>query len=380
MTGMFNLSEEEKERAKHLHKESIVVDTLAGGPMVFSQDMLKRLDELIEKNASTPTILDEMDRMGTQEIVEGRLKEYKEWWEASGVDVISATLGAFGEPPFTYENALRDIALWTRKFDSLDWLVKATGIKDIEQTKEKGRRAVILNFQNTTHIGTDLDKLDFFYNLGVRIIQLTYNTRNFVGDGCTERTDAGLSDFGIQVVKRMNELGILIDLSHCGHKTTMDAIEISTEPVAFTHAFCRKLHEHDRGKTDEELKALAEKGGYCGIVVVPFFIAKENPLLDHFLDHLEHAIEIMGIDKVGVGTDWGAVYPEPLLARLNEEVKRIGFREEHNVDWRAVTKGFKDWRDWPNITYGLVSRGYSDQEIKGILGGNFLKSFREVVG
>ncbi|MCL0048773.1 dipeptidase [Dehalococcoidia bacterium] len=380
MTGMFNLSEEEKERAKHLHKESIVVDTLASGPTVFSQDMLKRLDELIEKNASTPTILDEMDRMSAQEIVEGRLKEYKEWWEASGVDVISATLGAFGEPPFTYENALRDIALWTRKFDSLDWLVKATGIKDIEQTKEKGRRAVILNFQNTTHIGTDLDKLDFFYNLGVRIIQLTYNTRNFVGDGCTERTDSGLSNFGVEVVKRMNELGILVDLSHCGHKTTMDAIEISTRPVAFTHTFCRKLNEHDRGKTDFELKALAENNGYCGIVVVPFFLAKENPSLDHFLDHLEHAIEIMGIDKVGVGTDWGAVYPEPLLARLNEEVKRIGFREEHNVDWRAVTKGFKDWKDWPNITYGLVSRGYSDQEIKGILGGNFLKSFREVVG
>lgn len=85
-------------------------------------------------------------------------------------------------------------------------------------------------------------------------------------------------------------------------------------------------------------------------------------------------------DKVGIGTDWGAVYPEPLLARLNEEVKRIGFREEHNVDWSTVTEGFKDWRDWPNITYGLVSRGYSDTEIKGILGGNFLNIFREVVG
>jgi membrane dipeptidase len=377
---MFNLSQEEKERAQRLHKKSIVVDTLAGGPTVFSQNMLERLDKLIEKNVSTAAILDEMDRMGTQEIVEGRLKEYQEWWEASGVDVVSATLGAFGDPPFTYENALRDIALWTRQFDSLGWLVKATRVKDIEQAKEMGKRAVILNFQNTTHIGTDLDKLDFFYNLGIRIIQLTYNMRNFVGDGCTERTDCGLSNFGIQVVKRMNELGILVDLSHCGHNTTMDAIEISTKPVAFTHAFCRKLHQHDRGKTDEELKALAEKGGYCGIVVVPFFLAKESPSLTHFLDHLEHVVEVMGIDKVGVGTDWGAVYPEPLRVRLNEEIRRIGFRQEHKVDWGAVTEGFKDWRDWPNITYGLVSRGYSDREIKGILGGNFLNIFREVVG
>jgi membrane dipeptidase len=377
---MFNLSQAEKERAEHLHRAAMVVDTLAGDPLVFSQDMLKRLDELIAKNASTPTILDEMDRLSTQESVAGRLKGYQEWWEASGVDAVSATLGAFGETPFTYENALRDIALWTRKFDSLAWLVKATSARDIEQAKAEGGRAVILNFQNTTHIGTDVNKLDFFYNLGVRIIQLTYNTRNFVGDGCTERTDGGLSHFGVEVVKRLNELGILVDLSHCGHKTTMDAIELSTRPVAFTHVFCRKLHEHDRGKTDAELKALAEQGGYCGIVVVPFFLAKESPSLNHFLDHLEHAIELMGIDKVGIGTDWGAVYPEPLLARLNEEVKRIGFREEHNVDWSAVTEGFKDWRDWPNITYGLVSRGYSDNDIKGILGGNFLNIFREVVG
>lgn len=375
-----NLSQAEAERAKQLHKESIVVDTLAGDPMVFSQDMLRRLGELIEQNAATAAILDEMDRMATQELVESRLNEYQEWWEASGVDVVSATLGAFGETPFTYANALRDLALWTRKFDSLDWLVKATGIKEIEQAKEEGKRAVILNFQNTTHIGTDLDKLDFFYNFGVRIIQLTYNMRNFVGDGCTERTDGGLSNFGVQVVERMNELGILVDLSHCGHRTTLDAIELSTQPVAFTHTFCRKLHEHDRGKTDVELKALAERGGYCGVVVVPFFLAKERPSLDHFLDHLEHAIALMGIDKVGVGTDWGAVFPEPLLARLNEEIKRIGFRAEHNVDWGAVTEGFKDWRDWPNITYGLVSRGYSDEEIKGILGGNFLNIFREVVG
>jgi len=294
--------------------------------------------------------------------------------------VVSATLGAFGETPFTYENALMDIALWMRKFDSLDWLVKATSLKDIAQAKKEGKRAVILNFQNTTHIGTDLDKLDFFYNLGVRVIQLTYNMRNFVGDGCTERTDARLSNFGVQVVKRMNELGILVDLSHCGHKTTMDAIEISTRPVAFTHAFCRELNEHDRGKTNEELKALAENNGYCGIVVVPFFLAEESPSLNHFLAHLEHAIEIMGIDKVGIGTDWGAVYPEPLRIRLNEESKRIGFRKEHNVDWGATVEGFKDWKDWPNITYGLVSRGYSDNEIKGILGGNFLRIFEEVTG
>lgn len=382
---MFKLSQEEEERARRLHKESIVIDTCAAAPYwptVWSQNMLNQLDDLIKKDASTPRIFDETIRMATKEIIDGELvEEYKEWWDTSGLDVGCATLGLVGDIPFSYENALREIALMTRRIDSLDWLVKATSAKDIMQAKEQGKRAVVINFQNTFHIGADLDKLDFFFNLGIRFITLTYNMRNLVGDGCTERTDAGLSYFGIQVIKRMNELGILVDLSHVGDRTIMDATEFSTKPVAFTHAFCRELYRHDRGKTDEQLKAVAQSNGYCSICVVPFFLTYEKkPSLDHFLNHVEHTIEIMGIDKVGVGTDWGAVYPKGLVSKLNEEVLQYGFRAEHGLDLGTNPEGFKDARDWPNITRGLVSRGYSDEEIKGILGGNFLRIFKEVVG
>jgi membrane dipeptidase len=179
----------------------------------------------------------------------------------------------------------------------------------------------------------------------------------------------------------MNELGILIDLSHSGHKTTMDAIEISTKPVVLSHTTCSKIYKHDRASNDDELKAVAQNNGYCGINVIPYLLtSKENhPSLNHFLDHLEHAIKIMGIDKVGVGTDWGR-YPKPLIGRMKEWTHRLGFREEHNIDTGALTEGWEDWSDWPNITRGLVSRGYSDEEIRGILGGNFLRVFKEVVG
>lgn len=372
---MSKLSQEDKERAKRLHKESIVVDSLAHAlyaVSVFSQNMLKRLDEF-SQDVPTQMVGNELARMETQEIVDGRLKEYKELWEASGVDVASVSLGQ-------YVDVLTDIALWTRKFDSLDWLVKATSVKDIEQAKRERKRAVILNFQFLP-FGNDLGKFDFYYNLGVRIMQLTMNVKNFIGDGCLERTDCGLSRFGIQVVKRMNEMGILVDLTHSGRKTTMDAIEISTKPVIFSHATCSKVYEAERSSTDEELKALAQNNGYCGIMVLPWFLtSKENrPSLDHFFDHLEHAIEIMGIDKVGIGTDWGG-HPKPFVARLNKWILLQGFTEAHNLDYSEVTEGWEDWSDWPNFTYGLVSRGYSDKEIEGILGGNFLRVFKQAVG
>jgi len=374
---MFNLSQEDKERARRLHKESIVVDTLAHAlytGSVFSQNMLKRLDEFSE-DVPTRVILAEMAGMETQEIVDGSLKEYKALWDAADVDVASVSVAIPGFEVMT------DLSLWTRKFDALDWLVKATSVKDIEQAKKEGKRAVILNFQND-EIGRDLSKLDLFYNFGVRIMCLQLNIKGYVGDGCTERTDCGLSYYGVEVVKRMNELGIIVDLTHVGRKTTLDAIEVSTKPVIYSHTTCAAIYKHDRASTDEELRALAANNGYCGIMIPPFFLAarEDHPSIEHYLNHIEHAIEIAGIDTVGIGTDWGSS-PKALHHRWEELlVKEVGFRKEHDIRWGEVTEGWEDWDKWPNITRGLVSRGYSDEEIKGILGGNFLRVFKEVVG
>ncbi len=373
---MFRLSQQDEERARRLHKESIVADALAHAlynGCVFSQNMLKRLDEF-PKDVSTPMILDEMARMETQEVVGGSFKEYREYWEASGVDVASVSVGQ------VLANVLQDIALWTRKCDSLDWLVKATSVKDIEQAKKEGKRAVIFSFQKN-HIGDDLDKVDFFHNLGVRIMELTCQVKNFIGDGQGERTDCGLSNFGTRVVKRMNELGILIDLTHSGHKTIMDTIEISTKPVFHSHATCSAVYKSSRSSPDDELKALAQNNGLCSIMLVPSFLTskKNRPSLDHYLDHLEHAIEIMGIDKVGIGTDWGS-HPksQDLVDRWNERMMSVYLIPD--IDYGDVPEGFEDWSDFPNITRGLVSRKYSDEDIKGILGGNFLRVFKEAVG
>jgi membrane dipeptidase len=384
---LLHLSEEEEERAQKLHRKYITFDSMGGLPSLYSDSMLKRLDELIVEKKPAWTIGNEMEELSIKELV-GNPEYRKKCWETikqAGVTGVSTTVGALSGPvPFTYENAVKDLAKWTYMFDALkDIFVKVVRAEDVRIAKKEGKFAVLLNFQNITHICNELDNLDFFYYAGIRQIQLTYNTRNFVGDGCTERTDAGLSNFGLEVVDRMNKLGILIDLSHCGHKTVMDAIKASDDPVVFTHINCHALCKHARCKTDEEIIAVAEKGGYIGLTIVPFFVSeKENPTFDDFLDHVHHVAELVGVDHLGIGTDdtGQADVPRQLLDLQTSLLSTIGFRPEHRARFGVSTRGFEHYVDWPNFTRGLVSRGYSDQEIQKILGENFLKVLEKVVG
>ena len=382
---MFNLTKEQEERARRLHEESIVVNTMGGGEAAiyakYIPGMLEKADEMIKGGIPLSVIFLKMERTLLEEyLISGKSDIEREWMELSGVDVFHPTVAPPGTP---FEIAIDNIAIFQRKFDSLDYLVKATTFKDIEQAKAGGKRAIIMGFQDSVHFGRDLDRLRLFYELGIRIIQLTYNLRNFVGSGCTERADGGLSLFGVEVVKRMNELGILVDVSHCGYQTTMDAIEISSAPVAVTHSFSRKVYDHDRGKTDEQIQALAARNGYFGVLTLPCFLSdlsRKEASLNDVLDQIDHIAGIMGIDKVGIGTDYDGPIPEPFATKSKEMVKKAGFRKEHQIIPEAVLQGFEDMRQWPNVTRGLVSRGYSDDEIKGILGGNFLRIFKEVVG
>jgi membrane dipeptidase len=368
-------------KSLELHRSSIVVDSMGPpGPSVFTPDMLERLDELASSGISSAEAILDMEHLTDQQVLRGDLPGFWEGWEESGVDVSSVTIGAFGPRSFTYENAIRDISRWTRKFDAVDRFLKVTDADGIERAHAERRQGIILNFQNTDHFGGDLDTLAEFSDLGVRIIQLTYNARNLVGDGCTERNPSGLSNYGLQVVKAMNELGILIDVSHCSHPTAFDAIEASEKPIAITHGFARELNPHDRGASDDLLRAVGDRG-YVGIVCVPFFLTSDpDCTLDHFIRHVDHVSGLIGADHVGIGTDWAPPVPPRLQEMLTIEVQRIGFRPEHRVDWSATIKDLDRYVDYPNITRALVEHGYTDDEVRGFLGGNFLRIFREVVG
>ena len=388
-----NIPEDVLERAVSLYVESISFDSLLGtDPVPFSDDMLRKFDEV--DTAKKP--LSEISRALKKIELEGLgrntpiREEYVAAWNMSGLTAGNVTISS-GDTGIT--TAIDAFAEFAYRTDILrDIIVKATRAEDILRAKREGKRALVCNLQNTAvlHDSMDLEKqldtVDLFYHYGVRVWQLTYNLRNLVGDGCTEPNAGGLTLFGERVVNRMNELRILIDVSHCGHKTTLDAVERSSVPIAATHATCKGVYEHARGKTDEELQAITEKGGYVGICMVPAYLA-QNATLKDWLDHIDYAADLLGVEHVGIGTDnWyrSPKYPRRLAQLENENMSFwSGFRPEHGLDLTSYPAEFGSefsWTNWPYFAAALASRGYSDNEIKGMIGQNFLRLFESVVG
>jgi len=245
--------------------------------------------------------------------------------------------------------------------------------EDIRRVKREGKQAIMAQFEPQT-IGRNLNNIEILSGLGVRMMMLTFNTRNYIGDGCAENQDTGLSYFGFDVVKKMNEVGMMIDLSHCGERTTLDAIEASRDPVLFNHTGARSLNPKcTRLKTDEQMKALAEKGGLMGISAVPNQLANTKRQGIHdLLNHVDYAVKLIGIDHVAIGLDnvFGdqVANHRKMMAQGLIDPAKAGM--ELNADYM---EGIESPEEWPNITRGLVSRGYSDQEIEKIVGGNALK-------
>jgi membrane dipeptidase len=215
-------------------------------------------------------------------------------------------------------------------------------------------------------------------------VQLTYNELNALGAGCTERVDSGLSDFGVEVVQRMNDLGMLVDLSHCGVRTTLDAIEVSKKPVLFSHTNCRALNDNMRCKTDEQIRKLAAKGGVMGVTTVNFFVSnKARSTLDDFIAHIEHVTRLVGIDHVGIGSDsaiggWRQSYPtEKAFWDFHGQFK---FKPGADVRWPPFIEEIDVPEKFHLIRRRLAQRGFSPADLAKILGGNFLRVYREILG
>jgi len=237
-----------------------------------------------------------------------------------------------------------------------------------------------MGFQNAVHLDDKLDNADEFSKLGARIVQLTYQGKNSFGSGCAAEFDPGLTEAGERLVEKLNELGILIDLSHCGYRTTMDAISTSRKPCAFTHANVTALCHHPRNKTDEQIKALAEKGGVMGIASYSAFsdIKKNHaPTIVEYLDIIDYVASLVGVDHVGIGLDLTPTWTEEDYEKARKAYPEIYADYEFG---EAAIKGIDEISKLIDVTRGLLSRGYEDDEIKKILGGNFVKLFGEVWG
>ena len=220
--------------------------------------------------------------------------------KASGITAVNLTVSSAPNVAATF----RDMGYWERELQAHpDVLMKVYSVADLRRAKETRRRGLIYGFQNAAMLEGDAANLDVFQRFGVRIIQLTYNDRNLLGDGCLESANAGLSRHGRDVVARMNELRMLVDLSHCGLQTTADGIAASSRPVAITHSGCRGVFDHPRSKTDDILRALANKGGVIGIYMMPFLNAQGQPTAADLIKQIEYAVKVCGEDHVGIGSD-----------------------------------------------------------------------------
>lgn len=302
----------------------------------------------------------------------------------SGLTMIETTLGPAGNPTFGYEAAVRDLARWHGYFARYrDHLIHVRRTDDILAARREGKLAVMLGFQNGTHLNRDIRNVDFFYDLGIRQLQLTYNELNALGAGSTERSDVGLSDFGVEVVHRMNELGMLVDLSHCGVKTTFDAIEVSKKTPIFSHSNCRALNDNMRCKSDAQIKALAAKGGVMGITTVNFFVSnKPRSTLDDFIAHIEHVARLVGVEHVGIGTDssiggWRQSFPdEKTFWDFHDQFK---FKPGADVRWPPFIEELDVPEKFHVIRRRLQGK-FSAADIDKILGGNFMRIYREIIG
>lgn len=371
------------DHAQRLHRESLVFDSLgAGGPCTYPPATLAHIDELMQHGHLPGHEILTRYSFGNaffdpDALVRGELPEYWEGWESAGVDVSHVTIGQFGARPMSFENALRDLSKWTMLFDRFDRFLKVTAAADAEQAHRDGRHGLVLGFQDTSMFEGELEKATLFHRLGVRVVQLTVNARNLVGDGCAERDPAGLSNFGHKMVAHLNELGVLIDVSHCSDRTAIEAAAASSAPVVMTHTAARAVYDHHRWKTDEALRAVGERG-YIGVPILGGLriTAAPVPTLEHFFEQLDYIVSLVGPEHVGIGTN-GDNWPPQILDLLNEGMT-AHYQERLEVSWKV--EGYAGFRDWPALTAGLLERGYSDDEVRGLIGGNFLRVFREAVG
>lgn len=278
-----------------------------------------------------------------------------------------------------FEAAMGNFAAFSHWFDEhSDLIRRVLTVDDVRSAKAEGRVGVVLGWQNASPIEDDLRRLVLFRDLGLRVVQLAYNTQNLLGTGCYESRDGGLSDFGREVVAELNRLGIAIDLSHVGPVTTGDVVLASEHPVAFTHV-CPAAHKaHPRNKSDEGLRLVAERGGMVGVTPFPWFLRERT--LDAYLDAVEHVIGVAGEEHVGIGTDFVEGHDDDFVEWIMRDKGYGRLLTATPLDEMSVRmpEGIARLADWPNLTAAMEARGWTEARILRLLGENWLRFFAEV--
>lgn len=334
-----------QENARELYDESIVIDALGGS--------------VLRRPAPEVDGKDAIDQR-----------------RASGITICNETLASDTESFRDAATAIYNY-LTLAKVDGDRTLIIET-VDDIVRAKREGRHGLILGFQGGPAFETDVSTVFLFQKLGIRISGLAYNRRTVIGDGCYEREDQGLTVHGRRIVHALNEAGVTIDLSHVGPRSALEATEESERPVIYSHSNCASLTPHIRNISDEQITAVAAKGGVVGIGPHSVFCERQpgvRPTIDDFMAHIEHVIELVGVDHVGIGTDMfgGETLSERVFrAHFSRVVPK--FFGPYGISEKYV-KGFEKTFDFPKLTGALRAMGLDDESAKKVLGLNFLRVF-----
>lgn len=307
---------------------------------------------------------------------------------ASGLSAVNCTLGYVAGPGDPFEKSVRDVA----RYDALlrrhpQDLLKVLTASDLLRARDERRIGMIYGFQNGAMMGTDASRVDVFADLGVRVFQLTYNPANQLGDGAMAAENRGLTPFGREVVARLNARRMMVDLSHSGTHTCLDAAKASTAPISINHTGCRALTDLPRNKTDEELRLVASRGGFVGIYFMPFLDARGRARASDVVAHIDHAVKVCGEDHVGIGTDGTVTQIDDLatyaaaLAKENAERRAAGIAAAgEGPDTYPFVVDLRGPDQFRTLAELLAKRGYTSRQVDKILGLNFLRFATTVWG
>ncbi|WP_067587117.1 membrane dipeptidase [Endozoicomonas ascidiicola] len=301
-------------------------------------------------------------------------REIFEQLHAGGVTMVHATI--------VYHEQIREtllrIAEWNRHFENnQDLIMPIKSVDDIRRAKALGKVGIMFGAQNCSSIEDDIGMIEIMRELNLMIMQLTYNNQSLLACGCYEAEDSGVTRFGRQVIAEMNRVGMVIDMSHSGERSTLEAIEISQRPIVISHANPSSFHAAKRNKSDTVLKALGDSGGLLGFSLYPFHLKNGSDCtLDDFCDMVARTADLMGVSQIGIGTDLCQSQPVETLEWMRNgrwsKTMDYGEGSKNNASWPEPLSWFKDSRDFPNITKGLLARGFNQDEVARIMGLNWL--------
>lgn len=383
----------ELEHGLELHRESVVFESYGFSPRAaVDGDVLR---EAVEGGASDIELQDLREDMGMTRYVTdaGERAEFEAAFDAAGVTCIFQNAGEEGQD---VPRLIKRLARFTYSTDMMpEFLAKAVTPDGIVAAHREKRHCLYFSAngvpltQAWVSVEDELRYVTILFRFGIRMMHLTYNRRNMIGDGCAETANGGLSDFGRTVVAEMNRVGLIVDIAHSGWQTSLEAAQVSAKPMVASHTVCAALNAHCRSKPDEVIRAIADTGGTVGICCIPAFLGGTGDIRA-FLDHIDHVVKTVGIDHVTIGTD--VAYTSSTAAGEQRKVPARGRSRNswrnfwppqdplYASEWRKPEQVQSlAWTNWPMFTVGMVQRGYSDNDIRKVLGENMLRVAGDVL-